>query len=515
MGWIVGRGNAVIDVSGWIKNTSQDSTLPSRIDLYNATLKVRTLENQTNGEIYLKDKAHIEATTFTSGANSKVFFIGSGDGFGSISAQTLTLNGEERFRIETLRHKPNLKYLIAVSDNLTGLQEGDIVLEDAYGSLGNRYGAKITIENNQAYLQITPKYSYGSQYTSNSNSIASELDKHFIIPTQEVLDSTTQSILSQITQLQDLKSLTTYALSNLYNRSVQASITQPKPRLAFNPYTPISTNTDILPLPLLEEKKSYSVFLNFIGGAFGYKSNLGGNYGANFGIDGFVSENLFLGGYGVILGKTLIQENLKMQGIQGEFGGYLRYLLSSWEFDSTLSYTLFHNSTQREFTLYTQTFSQEASYNTHFFNLEERIGYRFKFGDSDSLKPYAGVGMSVYYQPSFSESGEFAYSQSGIFYGALSVIAGLEYRKIFSSSSMYLGASFAYQLPIFGDTAYTLHFLDSLLYFQNKQDFIAQVQGGIDFTLTPSSFLSLELNYRYSNTQYFDVDGILGYRYIF
>lgn len=250
-------------------------------------------------------------------------------------------------------------------------------------------------------------------YISNTHSIASELDKHFIISTQEALDTATQTILSQINQVQSFKSITTYAMSNLYNRSIQAQISKPATHLAYNPYTP------------------------------------------------------------------------------------------------TLS------DTQSDFSLYSQAFTQNASYNTHFFNLEERIGYRFTLTPSDTLKPYAGVGLHLYYQPSYSESGDFTYSQNSLFFGSFALLAGLEYRKVFSSSSLYLGATLGYSIPSFGDTTYSMHFLNSLLVFKNSSIFTAQIQGGAEFAITPTSYLSVELNYKYNDTRYFDADGILGYRYLF
>uniref|UniRef100_UPI0026071A7C hypothetical protein n=1 Tax=uncultured Helicobacter sp. TaxID=175537 RepID=UPI0026071A7C len=98
MGWIVGRGGT-INVSNTLYNTSQDPTLPSKIDLYNATIRTKNLENRANGEIYLKDQGKIESAIFTSTKDSKFYFIGSGSGFGSISgAQSITLDGEEFFQ---------------------------------------------------------------------------------------------------------------------------------------------------------------------------------------------------------------------------------------------------------------------------------------------------------------------------------------------------------------------------------------------------------------------------------
>lgn len=275
------------------------------------------------------------------------------------------------------------------------------------------------------------------------------------------------------------------------------------------------TQGDYLPAPLLEGEKKFSVFTNIIGGIFGYGEHLGGNYGLNFGIDSLVSDSLFVGGYGVILGKTLNLESLQMQNLQFELGTYMRYLLSWWEFDTTLSYSLLNTNTQRSFTLYSTTFSQNATYNTHFLNLEERVGYRFSLTQTDTLKPYVGLALSFYMQPSYQESGNFSYTQNDIFYGAFGAILGAEYRKIFKDSSLYLGASLLCQFPVFGDATYTLQYLDSLLYFENEQDFVAQLQGGVDFTLNPNSYLSVDLSYRYSNTQYFDADIMVGYRHLF
>ncbi|RDU70649.1 autotransporter outer membrane beta-barrel domain-containing protein, partial [Helicobacter brantae] len=548
LGWIVGRGGT-INVSNTLYNYSLDSSLPSKIDLENSTIQAKTLLNRENGEIYLKDKAHIEATTFTSDTNSKVVFIGNGDGFGSITAQNLTLNGDKIYQVQLLKNALKLKYLIATSTNLQGLSDGDINLIDNNGIISDRYQAQIVTEGNDTYIQLTPKDGYvpptlptpptpptttpstppttspspqspttTPNYISNTHSIQTELTKQYLILTTSTLEQTTQTILSQIEQIQALKSISTYALSNLYNRSIQAQIKQPKPLLAYNQptlYPMPYTQGDYLPPPLIEREKKLSVFANLIGGVFGYDSHLGGNYGINAGADYLLGDSLFLGGYGVLLGKTLQQEGLQMQGFQFELGGYGRYLLSDWEFDTTLSYALLALSTQRAFTLYSQTFSQNASFNTHFFNLEERVGYRFALSDFDTLKPFGGVALHIYSQPSYEESGDFSYTQNAMFYGALGLLAGLEYRKVFQSSSIYLGASFLYQLPIFGDMTYSLQYLDSLLYFKNSQDFIAQVQGGVDFTLTPRSFLSLDLNYRHSLSNYFDVDFMLGYRHLF
>lgn len=116
VGWIVGRGNATISVRGWIRNTSEDNTLPSKINLDNATLNVGSLENKQNGEIWLKDQANINATnSITSEANSKMYFIGHNDGFGKLTANSLNLKGEEIFRVDTLKATQDLKYLVATS----------------------------------------------------------------------------------------------------------------------------------------------------------------------------------------------------------------------------------------------------------------------------------------------------------------------------------------------------------------------------------------------------------------
>lgn len=127
------------------------------IDLYNATIRTKNLENRANGEIYLKDQGKIESAIFTSTKDSKIYFIGSGSGFGSISGtQSITLDGEEFFQAGLLN-------------------------------------------------------------------------------TTEALDTATQTILSQINQVQSFKSITTYAMSNLYNRSIQAQISKPATHLAYNP----------------------------------------------------------------------------------------------------------------------------------------------------------------------------------------------------------------------------------------------------------------------------------------
>lgn len=546
VGWIVGRGGT-INVSNTLYNYSLDSSLPSKIDLENSTIQAKTLLNRANGEIYLKDKAHIEATTFTSDTNSKVVFIGNGDGFGSITAQSLDLQGEEIFKVDILKKTTDLKYLIATSPNTQGFNLGTITIQDINGATSDRYTADLAQDGENTYIQLTPKNGYvpptpptnpptpptttppnsspspqnpstSTDYISNSHSIQTELTKQYVILTNSTLEQTTQTILSQIKQIQSLKSINTYALSNLYNRSIQTQIKKPKPFLAYNQPTSYPmpyTQGDYLPPPLFEREKKLSVFANLIGGVFGYDSHIGGNYGINAGADYLLGDNLFLGGYGVLLGKTLQQEGLQMQGFEVELGGYGRYLLSEWEFDTTLSYSLLNTHTQRSFTLYSQTFSQDASFNTHFFNLEERVGYRFDLSDFDTLKPFGGVAMHIYAQPSYEESGNFAYSQSDVFYGALGLLAGVEYRKIFQSSSFYLGASFLYQLPIFGDTTYSLQYLDSLLYFQNSQDLIAQIQAGLDLSLTPNSFLSFDFNYHHSLSKYFNVDMMIGYRHLF
>lgn len=563
VGWIVGRGNATISVRGWIRNTSEDNTLPSKIDLDNATLNVGSLENKQNGEIWLKDQASINATTsITSEANSKMYFIGHNDGFGKLTANSLDLKGEEIFRVDTLKATQDLKYLVATSPSTQGFNTGTITIQDISGFVSDRYTAELTQEGENTYIQLTPKNGYvpptpptnpptppttpptttpptttpptpstppssspspqspsaNNGYISNPHSIQTELTKQYLILTNSTLEQTTQTILSQIEQIQSLKSINTYALSNLYNRSIQTQIKKPKPLLAYNYpilYPMSYTQGDYLPPPLFEGEKKLSVFANLIGGVFGYDSHLGGNYGINAGADYLLGDNLFLGGYGVLLGKSLQQEGLQMQGFEVELGGYGRYLLAEWEFDTTLSYSLLNTHTQRSFTLYSQTFSQDASFNTHFFNIEERVGYRFNLSDFDTLKPFGGVAMHIYSQPSYEESGNFAYIQSDIFYGALGLLAGVEYRKIFRSSSFYLGASFLYQLPIFGDTTYSLQYLDSLLYFENSQDFIAQIQAGLDLSLTKNSFLSLELNYHHSLSKYFNVDMMIGYRHLF
>lgn len=47
-----------------------------------------------------------------------------------------------------------------------------------------------------------------------------------------------------------------------------------------------------------------------------------------------------------------------------------------------------------------------------------------------------------------------------------------------------------------------MHFLNSLLVFKNSPIFTAQIQGGAEFAITPTSYLSVELNYKYNDTRF-------------
>lgn len=161
---------------------------------------------------------------------------------------------------------------------------------------------------------------------------------------------------------------------------------------------------DYVRMPYFEKEETQNnVYVNVLAGYSHYKDSDTSDYGINFGYDKEIKDSFFGGIYGSVSKRNMKAENMDLDGYNYNIGLYGRsHLTKAVELDMLGYYT----NSQSE---YTRTFAgignNTASYDTHNIGFQARLGYRVKFENGHSLKPYIGFFGSYYHMPQYRENG--------------------------------------------------------------------------------------------------------------
>ena len=463
----------------------------SLVDLEDTIFVAQNIYNESNSDILLSGSAKMTTSgTFESKKDSSITFIGTQNGFGSIEAGTLKLDGEENYQIRVLKKTNDYKYFIASGTSVTGLTEGEIEIKDANGNKSDLYKAKLVKETNNTkeswYIKLTklpatPNAPSKPDQTPSDDDIFGDI----IFVTQDSLNKANDalnnqaSILNTIPQNIDIfmgwttmLDRSTVMLSKALSsntKPISIALLKKAQKLAnkgqINPqeYRSDAYTNSIIQLESPYKKASF--YANIMGGINGYKNSLGYGYGVNLGFDGYGSDDFFGGVFLSLERYDIKAQDLRLDSIHYRLGSYMRARASKVEFDGLLEYIYAPSEYKRVLPINGISTYSDASYHTQALDAQLRIGPRF--GGDSSFKPYMGVLLEYYHTPSFKESGGLNLDVSKNAFLHLSGILGFEYRKLFDASSLYLALEAVSGAIIAGDKYLSLTRNNTTIDFKN------------------------------------------------
>lgn len=273
---------------------------------------------------------------------------------------------------------------------------------------------------------------------------------------------------------------------------------------------------DYVRMPYFEkEETKNNVYVNVLAGYSHYKDSDTSDYGINFGYDKEIKDSFFGGIYGSVSKRNMKAENMDLDGYNYNIGLYGRsHLTKAVELDMLGYYT----NSQSE---YTRTFAgignNTASYDTHNIGFQARLGYRVKFENGHSLKPYIGFFGSYYHMPQYKENGNvlpITRSENDFMnlYGAV----GVEYRKINENGGSFFVAIEGVQgKPVFGDKDYEVRMGVSRIKYENEEEFFGSVFAGANLPISENWDLSATVMAQAYDNGLTSVSGSVGLRYAF
>lgn len=273
---------------------------------------------------------------------------------------------------------------------------------------------------------------------------------------------------------------------------------------------------DYVRMPYFEkEETKNNVYVNVLAGYSHYKDSDTSDYGINFGYDKEIKDSFFGGIYGSVSKRNMKAENMDLDGYNYNIGLYGRsHLTKAVELDILGYYT----NSQSE---YTRTFAgignNTASYDTHNIGFQARLGYRVKFENGHSLKPYIGFFGSYYHMPQYRENGNvlpITRSENDFMnlYGAV----GVEYRKINENGGSFFVAIEGVQgKPVFGDKDYEVRMGVSKIKYENEEEFFGSVFAGANLPISENWDLSATVMAQAYDNGLTSVSGSVGLRYAF
>lgn len=273
---------------------------------------------------------------------------------------------------------------------------------------------------------------------------------------------------------------------------------------------------DYVRMPYFEkEETKNNVYVNVLAGYSHYKDSDTSDYGINFGYDKEIKDSFFGGIYGSVSKRNMKAENMDLDGYNYNIGLYGRsHLTKAVELDILGYYT----NSQSE---YTRTFAgignNTASYDTHNIGFQARLGYRVKFENGHSLKPYIGFFGSYYHMPQYRENGNvlpITRSENDFMnlYGAV----GVEYRKINENGGSFFVAIEGVQgKPVFGDKDYEVRMGVSRIKYENEEEFFGSVFAGANLPISENWDLSATVMTQAYDNGLTSVSGSVGLRYAF
>ncbi|OCR05375.1 hypothetical protein BA920_05350 [Helicobacter pullorum] len=273
---------------------------------------------------------------------------------------------------------------------------------------------------------------------------------------------------------------------------------------------------DYVRMPYFEkEETKNNVYVNVLAGYSHYKDSDTSDYGINFGYDKEIKDSFFGGIYGSVSKRNMKAENMDLDGYNYNIGLYGRsHLTKAVELDMLGYYT----NSQSE---YTRTFAgignNTASYDTHNIGFQARLGYRVKFENGHSLKPYIGFFGSYYHMPQYRENGNvlpITRSENDFMnlYGAV----GVEYRKINENGGSFFVAIEGVQgKPVFGDKDYEVRMGVSKIKYKNEEEFFGSVFAGANLPISENWDLSATVMAQAYDNGLTSVSGSVGLRYAF
>ena len=514
-------------------------------------------------DISLTDLSSIYTKDFFLDTTANIKFIGGGSGFGSINASnSATFDGGVEFKLaNSLIQTDNKTYLILDTPSLNGtsLQEGKVeVIGSSGGTINNaeivKVGDKYYLSFNGAIPPIDPDIGGGdgsggsggdsgnggnqgsgdlgggsesggdnpqkpNRPTSNNpvyNAIYEALvGKGGIIDDEATLHKATQTIEKQLDHIKEGPK--SYQGSVMHHNMLGRIAHTTRTQYALNSQQKYASIAgDYVRMPYFEkEETKNNVYVNVLAGYSHYKDSDTSDYGINFGYDKEIKDSFFGGIYGSVSKRNMKAENMDLDGYNYNIGLYGRsHLTKAVELDMLGYYT----NSQSE---YTRTFTgignNTASYDTHNIGFQARLGYRVKFENGHSLKPYIGFFGSYYHMPQYRENGNvlpITRSENDFMnlYGAV----GVEYRKINENGGSFFVAIEGVQgKPVFGDKDYEVRMGVSKIKYENEEEFFGSVFAGANLPISENWDLSATVMAQAYDNGLTSVSGSVGLRYAF
>ncbi|WP_394951400.1 autotransporter domain-containing protein [uncultured Helicobacter sp.] len=518
---IVQATGGVIEVGGRFSSTAQNG-YRSSVRLENTTLQAGSVINDVNSDMYLVGSGRIESSSsFESKQGSTTHFVGSGNSFGLIYANSVSFGGDVRFSVGgVLKANNNAQYTFVDSASVSGLTQGAVNLTDANGSVANRYSASLsqTQSGGREQWAITLHKNAQVYDTGINGAIAKALDSEYIILTDNVLYDATNSIKTQLDSLQEQYKLMEGATiqHTMLGRVSNAKMALAKQKLylAQNRSIYYGTAKSDYKIPLFDARKTHNFYINALAGYSGFKGTSGADYGVSFGYD--EHRNAIFGGvYALIKKRNLGGSNMQFDSLYWQVGGYSRiYLKKSLELDMVGYYGNTRSDYTRGFALNTQYIAQSGSYGVHNLGVQMRLGPRKNLHNGQSIKPYLGILGSWFLSPSYDESGSVSLSRATNSFLNLYGVLGLEYRKIFEKGEFFASIEGAGGMPILGQE-YQITMGNQSFAYKNPNEIFGNFFMGADFILHEHFNITASVMAQGYKSGFYALNGSVGIKFVF
>lgn len=503
--------------------------------------------NKSYSDIYLNNAGQIMVGgNFNSDKNTNIYFSGNSTSYGKIEAKNIQIANANIFlykgnaKTETPYTFINATNLLTYNNSILG--EKEAISED--GSVNIFY--KLFVENVGNTLKVTFKEIPHSGSISDTISKETELnqnEKNIIDGFEErkpingfdiknlsatQIKNMTQNIQSGISSFVNHKNTLTqlrFEASKLqvFNRMIKShsllSSKKPLYHYAMNSTYRSPYRSDIAPQTIGDLFQNpinqNSIYASVLGG---YQKNTYGNgyvYGLNIGYDRTLNENLFLGSY-IGYGKESSDLNaVKIQSDSMQLGIYTQANLSIFQLEAVLGYDYSVAKSEKNISILSNTYFNEANYNTHSFDALLQIGPRFLLG-SQVIKPYIGTNINIIKNTPITESGSNLASQY-LFEttGAINGNIGIEYIKYFKNGYFFIRPCMQYTFYNSLKETKVIFVGNTLVISALPKQLFGNLLTGVEIPISENFSINANLSLRTSTNKDFIAIGNASVKFLF
>ena len=486
-------GNFLSDAQGDSFSTS--TSYRSTVDLNDANLVVKGKFDAYRSDIFLTNSAKIYTTDFNLNSSASISFIGSDLGFGYVNASNqATFDGTVGFKLTgAVLKNENMSYLFLESENVSGIQEGDVTVYSSTGAPLSGYTSKIVKIGDKYFLVFgeannvgnenypqadatppgghVPGYgqegggsgggetggdsgsgggnqggggnsgsddNQGNDKPINPNTPPSsdpiynaiyEALNGSLIENDDVISAATDTVKKQLDSMKVEQK--TYQGSVMHHNMLGRIAHSHRAKYALNTRQRYATlASDFTRMPYFQKQEdSDNFYVNALAGYSHYKNSNSLDYGVNLGYDKEIQDSFFAGFYASISKRHQKGDSMSLDGYNYSAGLYSRTHLPH-----SLEFDLlgYYSNSQNEYerSFAGMTGTNKAKYEAHNIGTQARLGYRAEFINGHSLKPYFGFFATYYYMPAYKEDGlVLPVSKELNTFTSLYGALGLEYRK--------------------------------------------------------------------------------------